>query len=555
MAETRIKSSGLSANISVSNLALTGTTSVSGNIVPTSNNAVNLGTPTLRFGSLYLSGNTIDIGGAQITTSNTGSLTFNTGSGNVSITANTVSFLSTVANTTTTTGNVSFSSNLAATSVTADAYFYTNGAAFTGGAGSAGYTGSRGDSGIGFTIAKTYASVAALTADTAPTGITAGQFAIIETGNANNSENSRLYLWSGTAYSYVTDLSGSQGITGASGAVGYTGSSGSAGSAGSTGYTGSAGSAGTTGNVGYTGSSGSAGSAGTTGYTGSQGVVGYTGSTGTAGTAGYTGSRGTTAFTAGNTAPASPSLGDMWYRTANDVLYRYLNDGTASYWIDVSGPVNNFGVSATTQAAITASGVVPPSVIGQSYGGGYYAGKISTTGNGVATHYLIVAPKATGESNLAWKISNTSTAGTSSLIDGPTNTNNMNDASHPAAYFCKNLSIGGYTDWYMPAKNEMITLYWYLKAGTENGDVDAGSNQYAVSPEPISTTYTTGNPPQTIATAFQSGNSEALSGFYHMSTENTATMATLMSWYGGNHGSSNNKTVAYKVRAVRRIPI
>ena len=196
-----------------------------------------------------------------------------------------------------------------------------------------------------------------------------------------------------------------------------------------------------------------------------------------------------------------------------------------------------------------------PSTIGQAFGGGYYAGKISTTGNGVATHYLIVAPKATGESNLAWKTTNTSTTGTSSLIDGPTNTNNMNDASHPAAYFCKNLSIGGFTDWYMPAKNEMITLYWYLKAGTENGDAGEGSNQYAVSPEPISTTYTTGNPPQTIATAFQSGNSEALSGFYHMSTEYTSTMAKIMSWYGGNHGSSNNKIVAYKVRAIRRIPI
>jgi hypothetical protein len=112
MAETKIKSSGLSANISVGNLTLTGTTSVSGNIIPTSNNAINLGSPSFRFGSLYLSGNTIDLGGAQITTTASGDLSFNTASGNVAITANTVSFLTTVANTVSDPGNVSFDSNV-----------------------------------------------------------------------------------------------------------------------------------------------------------------------------------------------------------------------------------------------------------------------------------------------------------------------------------------------------------------------------------------------------------------------------------------------------------
>lgn len=134
--------------------------------------------------------------------------------------------------------------------------------------GSIGYTGSKGESGIGFTIAKTYASVAALTADTSPIGIIAGQFALIETNDVNNPENSRLYLWSGTTYSYVTDLSGAQGITGAQGIQGYTGS---AGATGATGFTGSAGA---------TGFTGSTGANGATGYTGSAGVVGYTGSAG-----------------------------------------------------------------------------------------------------------------------------------------------------------------------------------------------------------------------------------------------------------------------------------
>ena len=141
-------------------------------------------------------------------------------------------------------------------------------AGYTGSQGVIGYTGSKGDSGLGFTIAKTYASVAALTADTTPTGIVAGQFALIETGDVENPENSRLYLWNGSAYTYVSDLSGAQGITGPQGVIGYTGSQGV---------------------IGYTGSQGTQG---VIGYTGSQGVIGYTGSQGTQGVIGYTGSAG-----------------------------------------------------------------------------------------------------------------------------------------------------------------------------------------------------------------------------------------------------------------------
>lgn len=53
----------------------------------------------------------------------------------------------------------------------------------------------------------------------------------METGSVENPENSKLYLWTGSAYSYVTDLSGAAGITGP---TGYSGSQGNIG------YTGSA---------------------------------------------------------------------------------------------------------------------------------------------------------------------------------------------------------------------------------------------------------------------------------------------------------------------------
>lgn len=250
---------------------------VDNNILPTVANTIDIGSSAMRFGKLYLAGNTIDLGGTLISTDATGVLTFTTESGNVAITANTIGFLSTVANTSSTGGDIAFDGNLNAYAVYTDRYFYANGAPFAGGGGGAGstgatgptgptgyvgsrgiqgvqgttgatgpagtngYTGSRGDTGLGFNIAKSYASVSALTADTAPSGIVSGQFAIIETGDTNNAENSRLYLWNGSAYSYVSDLSGAQGIIGPTGAVGYTGS---IGATGTNGYTGSAGVAG-----------------------------------------------------------------------------------------------------------------------------------------------------------------------------------------------------------------------------------------------------------------------------------------------------------------------
>ena len=40
-----------------------------------------------------------------------------------------------------------------------------------------------------------------------------------------------------------------------------------------------------------------------------------------------------------STAPSSPTVGDIWYNTITDDIYRYTSDGASSYWLDISGPV------------------------------------------------------------------------------------------------------------------------------------------------------------------------------------------------------------------------
>jgi hypothetical protein len=246
----------------------------------------------------------------------------------------------------------------------------------------------------------------------------------------------------------------------------------------------------------------------------------------------------------------------MWYRTYNDALYRYLNDGTASYWIDVSGPVNNFGTSASTGALVASSALAPPTVIGQSFAGGYYAGQISTTGNGIATHYLVLAPKATGEFvGKQWKTTNDSTAGTSSDIDGPTNTANMNNASHPAAQFCKGLAIGGYTDWYMPAKNELDVCYYNLKpSGGGNNLTNSGTNPNAVPAR--ASNYTAGTPGVSSSALFATGSEK-----FGVDASSVVWSSTESGGYGwcqvfqSGWQLAEDKNKSYTVRAVRRVPI
>jgi hypothetical protein len=111
----------------------------------------------------------------------------------------------------------------------------------TGAAGATGATGPQGPTGLGFKIAKIYSSVSQLEADTAPSGIIAGEFALIDTGNVEDADNSKLYLWTGTEYEYVTDLSGAEGIQGPAGATGAEGAQGPAGATGPQGPTGATG--------------------------------------------------------------------------------------------------------------------------------------------------------------------------------------------------------------------------------------------------------------------------------------------------------------------------
>lgn len=198
--------------------------------------------------------------------------------------------------------------------------------------------------------------------------------------------------------------------------------------------------------------------------------------------------------------------------------------------------------------------------IGDAYQGGYYAGDISTAANGVADYRLVVAPLASGQSGstLQWQTSLTDSPGTGSLIDGPANTAAMDDADHPAAQYCAGLSIGGYSDWYLPAYWEMEVAYYNLKPTTDSNDTNYGDNPYSA-PSRAGVFYTAGTPPQTSVAAFQSGGSEAFTGTvgtsYWTSTQSIASGSRTWRWADGSSNFISSKLNSLRVRAFRRVAI
>lgn len=86
-----------------------------------------------------------------------------------------------------------------------------------------GEKGDKGDTGEPFRITKVYASIGDMNADYDNEEVNIGNFVIIETGNVDHPDNSKLYVKTNNGYSFITDLSGSQGITGPQGPKGEVG--------------------------------------------------------------------------------------------------------------------------------------------------------------------------------------------------------------------------------------------------------------------------------------------------------------------------------------------
>jgi hypothetical protein len=227
-------------------------------------------------------------------------------------------------------------------------------------------------------------------------------------------------------------------------------------------------------------------------------------------------------------------------------------------------PVVTVAVAGLAPSAGAAFDFLDPANIGLAVEGGFFVGLISHTANSIATHALIVAPRATGATgtgytpttDLRWKNSNTTTTDSVSPFDGAVNTAAMVTAgifAHPAASFCVGLSVGGYSDWYLPSRYELDIAYENLKPTTTDNTFGWGINPYSVPERTVD--RTTGVPAQTSITAFQSGGVEAFAaGSHWSSTQDNSFLAWNVFFSTGGQNSSDKMNIN-RVRAFRKIAL
>jgi hypothetical protein len=127
-------------------------------------------------------------------------------------------------------------------------------------------------------------------------------------------------------------------------------------------------------------------------------------------------------------------------------------------------------------------------------------------------------------------------------------------ASHPAANFCVNLSIGGFTDWYLPARYELDIAYENLKPTTTNNSTSWGINPYSVPERTVN--RTAGDPAQTSVSDFQSTGAEPFVADGHWSsTQGSSTSAWLLFFDGGIQSNVTKTNPFMRVRAFRKLAL
>ena len=184
--------------------------------------------------------------------------------------------------------------------------------------------------------------------------------------------------------------------------------------------------------------------------------------------------------------------------------------------------------------------------------GGYFAGALMHKRQ---PHALIIAPKIGGEFvDVPWHQDGADVPGACSYIDGRANTEALAEAGSELARNILALEIGGFTDWSLPARDQLELMYRHAKPGTwENAcTFRDGDNPSSV---PVGYPYTPDSPAQTDNAAFQAGAKEALSEtWYWASTQYSSGCAWGQYFVNGSQGLSGKECEA-RARAVRMIPL
>lgn len=263
-----------------------------------------------------------------------------------------------------------------------------------------------------------------------------------------------------------------------------------------------------------------------------------------------------------------------------------IQEGGLTYTVEARHQSLTYGVSQWSAAVTftTATSFIPDEV-GAAYGGGYVAGKIVSDYDGET--YLLIVSDGGGDSvqtgagtfnymSSTADISTTDGVPPKTLADGRANHNAIlaqNDlANFPAFKWIEdNLNSGeglnGYTDWYLPSRDELELLYRNLKPTTDanNDGTRADNTSYYgadgavhgtnANSDPAGAGYTTTDPAQTSLASFQAGGADAFEAHYYWSSTESYSSYAWSQTFSNGYQYYISKTLAYRVRAVRRIKL
>ncbi|WP_312374349.1 Lcl domain-containing protein [Stutzerimonas nitrititolerans] len=190
--------------------------------------------------------------------------------------------------------------------------------------------------------------------------------------------------------------------------------------------------------------------------------------------------------------------------------------------------------------------------IGAPFEGGFFAGLFALNGE---TYGLIASPRAEGElEESRWGKYGQDLATARSYNDGMANTQAMAEAGSDLGRWMLALDIAGFTDWYLPSRDELELLYRNLKP-TERHNYCSFRDGDNPSSLPVGYPYTKESPARTSCIAFADDGEQALAPrWYWSSTQCSPYNAWIQAFDDGGQDTVR-KDYEYRARAVRRFKV